>query len=766
MSQAHHRIESVSSGSPSGSGVEVFATENRDESESSFDFSAVLQALRRFWPLSVAVCIFVTLGVVFFTLGQKKIFAAETTVVFDPSPPQPLGREVAAVADLGGTDYWSNKEYFATQLYVITSRRVAVAVVQGLGLHRDGSFLSNAPQGTAVGGADATVEAAAAVLMDRLSVEPVKNTRLAVLRYEDANPERAQRIVLAVAETYIAKNVEDAQSSTTTAVEWLNEQVDKLKSSLDATEMDLYNFQLEKQILAVDVSSQSNMLREEMTTVHLALTQARIRRVELDARYSALAGIATNDPAKIPVTELLRSEVLSSLRAKYLEASTESDVLVARGKGENHPDVREAQVKLDTARKALIAEIENIKGSVAHDLAVVRRQEGGLSGLLEAAKKNALDVNLLGIEYARLQRTKENNEKLYDVVLERAKQGDLTRMMQVNNIRVVENPVLPKKPVRPNVVTNVGVGFGAGVVFGLLAALGLFMMDRSIKSQADIEGSLGLNFLGVLPSVGAKPRNKYYRYGRSGRSDVEAAKEGTPAELFVHHAPMSGTAEAARAIRTNIQFMSPDRPFRTLLVTSANPSEGKTTVACALSIAIAQTGLRVCLVDCDLRRPRLHRVFDKPSDSGLSMVLLDPETLNFEGLETEVPNLSVLSAGPIPPNPAEMLQSDRFKKVIEVLHGKYDRIVLDSPPVGPVTDAVVLSAFVDGTVLVVRSGKASRESVAEAKRTILGVGGRIVGALLNNVVHDSRTYAGTRYAYYRKGGYYREEKGQDGPLAQ
>jgi capsular exopolysaccharide synthesis family protein len=744
-------------------GFDTLPQDNGEEPESRLDLASILQALRKYWPLSLAICLAVTLGVTFYTLGQPKIYAATATVMFDPAPPRPLGREVEAVADLGGTDYWSNQEYYSTQLHVMKSKRVAVAVVQDLGLHRDPAFVSNAPPGGEVVPGDIDPDVAAGILLARTSVEPVKNTRLATLRYEDANPDRAQRIALAMVEVYIAKNVEDTQSSTSTAVDWLNEQVDKLKSSLDATEMDLYKFQLDKQILALDVGSQSNILRDEMMTVSTALTQARIRRVELDARTAALSKIAADDAAKIPATELMRSEVLSKLRGSYMDARAEQETLLARGKGANHPDVKEATAKLETARSALLLEIENIKGSVAHDLAVVRRQEAGLSGLIESAKQQALDVNLLGIEYARLQRTKENNEKLYDVVLERAKQGDLTRMMQVNNIRVVEAPTLPREHVRPNVQTNVAGGFGVGVLLGIAAALGLFLMDRSVKSQADIEGRLGLNFLGVLPSVGGKSgkKGRYGRYGRYGKYKGKPEPEGTPPELVIHHAPMSGTAEAARSIRTNIQFMSPDKPFRTLLVTSANPSEGKTTVACTLAIAMAQAGLRVCMVDCDLRRPRLHRIFGKSSDTGLSVALLEPETVTDELLSTEIPNLSVLAAGPIPPNPAELLQSDRFSKLLRDLQDRFDRVVIDSPPIGPVTDAAVLSTQVDGTVLVIRAGKASRDSVTEAKRALVTVGGRIVGAMLNFVDVGGGGYMGYRYSYYRKGGYYRREEEPD-----
>ncbi|MCL2825569.1 MAG: CpsD/CapB family tyrosine-protein kinase, partial [Polyangiaceae bacterium] len=239
-------------------------------------------------------------------------------------------------------------------------------------------------------------------------------------------------------------------------------------------------------------------------------------------------------------------------------------------------------------------------------------------------------------------------------------------------------------------------------------------------------------------------------------SSGSSAEDQLP-ELVVHRAPMSVTAETARSIRTNIQFMSPDRPFRTLLVTSANPAEGKTTVACMLAIAFAQTGLRVCLVDCDLRRPRLHRIFGKQADLGLSVALLEPNVMTEELMSTVVPNLGVLSAGPIPPNPAELLQSDRFRQLLELLQDRFDRVLLDSPPVGLVTDAAVLAAQVDGTIVVVRAGKASMESVAEARRTLSGVGARVVGALMNCVDRRGDSYGGGKYSYYRKGGYYQQD---------
>jgi len=559
----------------------------------------------------------------------------------------------------------------------------------------------------------------------------------------------------------VAMNLQDAQQSTGSAVEWLNGQLDKLKDSLDSNEMALHEYKLKKSILSVDLDAQSNMLREEMQQLSSGLTATRIRREELSARHTELSKVRADNPSELPATELLQSNLLQNLRSDYIKALRDRDALLASGKGASHPDVKAAEGSVQTTRNALLAEIRNIQGSVARDLAVARKQEAGLSALLNDAKGRAFDLNLLAIEYNRLNRSKENSEKLYSVVLERSKEGELTRMLQVNNIRVAEAPQVPDAPVRPRIPVNVLLGVLAGVVMGIGAALGREALDRTVKTQADLESLIGLTFLGLIPSIsadGAK-KSKYYAYGRAPR--MAKAETAINADLVVHQAPLSGAAEAARAIRTNLRFMSADVPFRVLLITSASPSEGKTTVATNLAIALAQAGQSVLLLDADLRKPRIHRIFGKSTDTGLSSALLDTNTLTESLLSTHIENLSVLPAGPIPPNPAELLQSEKFAELLAAMRERFDNIVIDSPPVGPVTDAAVLTTQVDGTVLVVRSFKTPREVVADAKRTLQAVGGHVVGAVLNAVNLERSEYKGYyHYAYYRKDGYYRQSNEQ------
>lgn len=730
-----------------------------EEAAQGINLFFVLRMLRKRWPIMVGVALIVSFAVTFYTLGQTKIYQATATVMFDPNPPRPLGRQVETLVDMGEGNYWNNKEYYETQYQLMNSMRVALDVARDLGLGQDGAFLANAPPGGKFKPQKVTDEQAAMEILSRTSVAPVKNSRLAMLTYRDADPARTQRIATAMVEAYVLKNLEDAQSSTGSAVEWLNGQLDKLKTGLDESELALHQYKLNKNILSADIDAQSNMLRGEMQQLSEALTLVRIKREELSARRDELAKVKTDDPAVLPATELLQSALLSSLREKYMSAVQERDSLAASGKGPNHPDVKSAEAQVTVTKAALLAEIRNIQGAVDRDLAIVKHQEGGLAGLFQRAKAQAFDLNLMGIEYSRLERTRANSEKLYSIVLERSKEGDLTRMMQVNNIRIVDRPMLPSGPVRPRVSFNVMLGMIAGIVLGLGAAFAREMMDRSIKCQEDIEGTLGLTFLGLLPAVsqeGAR-KSRYYGYGRRRKSSPETRGHISP-DLVVHQAPLSGPAEAARSIRTNIQFMSPDRPIKTLLVTSAGPSEGKTTVACSIAIAMAQSGLRVILIDCDLRRPRVHRAFNKSSDKGLTSILLDGEAISEEVTRTEIPNLDVMPAGPIPPNPAEIVSSERFKATMRGLEEKYDRIVIDSPPVVPVTDAAVLSTQVDGTVLVVRAFKTSRDLATEGRRALQSVGGRVVGAVLNAVDLERGYYKRYQYQYYRRGGYYLDPK--------
>jgi len=264
---------------------------------------------------------------------------------------------------------------------------------------------------------------------------------------------------------------------------------------------------------------------------------------------------------------------------------------------------------------------------------------------------------------------------------------------------------------------------------------------------------LGASSLGLVPQFGkGTDVGPYYGKSRSRRHRGKRVYDGTP-ELVVHEEPKSSIAEAARAIRTNLMFMAADKPYKTLLVTSAGPAEGKTTIACCVAIAMAQAGQRVALIDCDLRRPRLRRVFGKATDVGVTTVLLE-DNLDEAMMETDVPGLSVMPSGPVPPNPAELFHTDRFKALLKQVQSRFDRVILDSAPVAAVTDPTILSTLVDGTLLVVRANKTRKELANHALRSLRAVGGKLAGVVLNAVDFSRSEYKYSYYYQYYRRGYY------------
>jgi polysaccharide biosynthesis transport protein len=706
-------------------------------------------AIRKNWPLVVLMTVILGAGSTFYTLGQTKLYDVNATIMFDPQVPKPLG-QMGESTDM--SSYWNNKEYYKTQQWVIQSMRVASQVVRDLELNKDGAFMGGLPRSANPPRVNVPVERAAEVLMSRISVEPIRDSRLTVVKYRDGDPARAQRILAALVDTYAQDNLDTVFESSTMAADWLRTQIGSLRQDLETSEMSLHEYKKNKNILSVSMDERSNMLQAEMAQLNAAVTQVRTQREKTAARLSQLRKVSPENPADLPATELLTSSALNSYRSDYVARDREVSALLSEGRGENHPLVKAAEARREISRAALMSEVKNIQNAAEHDMKALDQETSSLKNLFAEAEARALDLNLMEIEYNRLRRAKENNEKLFSIVIERSKETDLTRMLRVNNVKVVAHPLLPKRPATPNVPLNIASGISVGLVLGLIAAIGREQLDRTIKHPDEVENQFGLSLLGVLPQIAADAPLEKTKLRRQRHNSVPPPGDG-PLELIVHRRPTSGVAEAARAIRTNIVFMAPDNPHRLLLVTSGAPAEGKTTVACAIAITIAQAGKSVVLVDCDLRRPRLHKVFGQSNDLGMTSALLDPSLEDSIVSATDVPNLSLVVTGPIPPNPAELLHSETFKSLLARLKDRFDTVIIDSPPVVPVTDATVLSTLVDGVILVVRSSKTTKELIRRALRSLRDVGGRVVGVVLNGADLEGRGYAGYQYYYYRREGY-------------
>ena len=704
--------------------------------------------VRRRW-LALPFVVATVLATTVITLRQDKIYDATCTLIIDLAAPKILEKEsVQEVVETGTGGYWYSKEYYETQYKVIGSRAVAQRVIDKLGLAGNLRFL-----GLDQALPPEALEAArrrrdpVQLLLTNLRIEPVKDSRIVKLRYEDKDPELAAGIANAVAEAYIAENLAVRSTTTQGAAEWLEQQLVALERKMDESGRALFDFKRQHDIVATTWEDRQLMATQRLTQVNDALTKARVRRAELQARSDAIRTAGASVALEERQLEALLPAVppaLNELKVGYLRAKVECAELSAKYLSE-HPKLEACRERLASAQAGLVQEMRAVLATFEKEYQDVAKTERNLLALLNETKEDALAVNQFEREYLELKRSYDNNQRLYELVLKRLKDTGVSGMLQVSNVRILDRARPSTVHVRPSLGRNLALALFLGLAGGVGLALLAEGLDRSIKNQHQIEEHLRLTFLGILPSIAR-------------------SKEGAPQDLVVHTEPKSAIAECVRAVRTNLLFMSPEKPLRTIMVTSSGPQEGKTTTAISLAIAMTSSGQRVLLVDGDLRRPRIHRAFGVKNQSGLSNLILGDGTLAGAVVQTPIPGLSVLPCGPVPPNPAELLHTEAFRRLLAEMTGAFDRVIIDSPPVGVVADAVVMATHVDGTVLVLKAGKTFRDVAKLTVRQLRDVNANILGAVLNDLNLEDQKYGQYSY-YYRYGYYYGESRSGTAPRA-
>lgn len=703
--------------------------------------------------------------VVAITHRQPRIFQAVCVIEYDPNPARPLGESVEDVSDPAG-DFWASQEFFETQNRIIASRLIAERVVERLALQHDPTFLED-PESVGPDWTGLTVSEAAALLQSRLTVHGVAGTRLVELRVEDRDPERAATIANTIAETYIEKTIEDRLGSTVSALEWLGEQLDGLRHDLDESERALHAFKQDHNILSVSMEDRQNLVAADLEHFSTALADARTHRMELRARLARLRVLASADSVEARAAGLSDVGTVETLEGLLRTALAEHEALATRY-GPEHPRIIEVTTEITALRAQLQDEIDGAIRAAEADLRAAGSMEADLRHAVEEANTAGLELNLWEIEFTQLTRERENNAELYETVLERTTETDLTRMLRTTHVRTVDTALAPTSPVRPRMLNAAGIGLGGGLVLGLVVALLLTRLDRRIKSMHAAE-ELGLSILGVVrivddTALAASPKTGRQPGPARRRANKSKSRSGA-SDVVVHTHPLSATAENFRTLRTNLMFASGDKPLRVLAVTSPNPREGKTTVTTNLAISIAQSGKRVLVIDADMRRPRIHHAFGVGGKRGLTSILVGDASLASAVQETLVPGLWVLACGPIPPNPAELLHRERFQKLMLEARETYDFVVCDSPPLGAVTDAAVLASQVDGTLVVVRAQQTTRDALTSVLRQLHDVGAAVVGGVLNGFDPRMRRYEygnGYYYHYYRRGDYYGQSEDEGG----
>lgn len=694
--------------------------------------------LRRKWLILVvfALC---TAGMTLYVTRQPKVYAAQISLIIDPKEPRFLDSQIQDVNSEAGSYYWANKEYLETQYKIIQSRAVSQRVVEKLGLAADPDFLKVTQISDETKRAEVMAKMdVVAMVQGKIRVEPVKDSRVSLIRIEDSEPTRAARLANEVAQAYIDEILSQKLKLTENASKWLDERRDSLSDAARASELALYNYRKGADMLSASIDDRASMVSQKLQETNKALNDVQLKMAGLKARVTAIRSVQATQGAQnqlwaeaLPAAR--ENESLGKYKERLLSLRVECTDLATRYL-DGHPKLLECREKLANAEREFGRELSNLVVATEAELREAQEAEKNLKVLFDQARVEAFEVEKKKLELDQLRNEADSNKRQYDVVFKRLKDIELSGMLRTSNVRVLDSARPVMAAVRPNVPQGVLMGVVAGLVLGLGLALLLELLDSSITSQVDIEERLGVAFLGFVPSI--------------------PETEKMARDLHIHREPKSIIAECTRAIRTNLLFMSPDKPFKRLLVTSSGPQEGKSTTAINLGIAMAQSGNRVLLVDTDMRRPRLHKAFGVSNERGVSSVIVGEGKLDDAIKSTEIPGLFILPCGPVPPNPAELLHTKAFGELLNRLGERFDRILLDTPPVGAVADAVVLSTQVDGVVLVLKSGQTNRELARRTVRVLKDVKANIYGAVLNDVNLEAGKYGDYYYGYiYRYYGY-------------
>jgi succinoglycan biosynthesis transport protein ExoP len=498
-----------------------------------------------------------------------------------------------------------------------------------------------------------------------------------------------------------------------------------------------------------ELSNKRKKIADELNTLEVKLIGIRAQREQFASFRSA-------DPVTELNPALADSQTAQKLKDQYIDQY--GKLLDVKGKYlERHPAVVAQELRLRQVREDLLREVDISRKNVEMQFEMHNKQVTQLRSALAETTQRALELEQKSSEYNRLKREFDRLVKLTEKVGGRESETDLASHLKTNNVRILDLALVPVVPFSPNVPKAVALAFGVALLLGIGLALLLESLDNTVKTQDDIEKHAGLTFLGIIPSIDVdeKPRGSKKEPTETGTGTGAGA---ATRDMFVLSNPRSSVAECCRSIRTNLLFMSPDKPARTLLITSAGPVEGKTTVAVNMAVTLAQSGLRVLLVDTDMRRPRLHRALGVPNGSeGISKAIVGEADVKGLIRTTDVPNLYLLPCGATPPNPAELLHSQRFKHIVSVLGEAFDHVIFDSPPVGVVTDAAILARLTDGTVLVAKAGRTSRDALARAHHQVSGDGNvNVLGCILNDLDLNKQARYGYYYYYYysRYGSYY------------
>jgi capsular exopolysaccharide synthesis family protein len=690
--------------------------------------------LRRRWTILSVVAILTTLGAIA-SFRMKPIYRSTASVEVDSETPQ-----IQTLND-SYQQMPMDQDFLRTQIQVLKTDSLAWRTIEQLRLGENPSF--SPPEKNGQNDSNYTERRKMRLIRTfrtNLAVELVPGSRVVQVSFESQDPALAARVSNTLVDNYLDYNFREKYDATRQASGRMEEQLDELKAKVEKSQQELVDYQRKHAI--VDVNDKQSVVEQRLGELSTQLTTAQSDRIQKEALFTQVQS-NPDKVASLAQNELLQKleEQQAGLKKEYVEGLAQY--------GPAFPKVVRLQKQVDEYQSLIDKERNQVVDRLRRDYASSVTRENLLTQAVSRQKTELGEFNKLLVEQNILRGDFETNQKLYERLLEHLKDATVSAGLKSTNIHLVDSALVPSDPVRPKKLLNIALALLTGLILGVSLAFVQESFDHSIKGPEEVEALLSVPALAVIPAKRSLGRQQAQQLG-NGKTKFLARTNGNLVLEVLNHTT-SALTESFRALRTATLLSVPIRPPQTILVTSSNAGEGKTTTAVNLALALAQQQGEVLLVDCDLRKPGIARALSLASEKGLSTVLtgrdaLDASLQAFSGL----PNLWALTAGPLPPNPAELLSSARMGEILGDLQRRFRHIVIDSPPLLMVTDGTILSTLADGVILVVESGLTPRKAVMRSCRVLQGAGARILGVALNKV--DLR-YGGYYGSYYY-GGYY------------
>jgi capsular exopolysaccharide synthesis family protein len=719
---------------------------NAPAGESELSVIHYLQVLyrRRYVALSAFLVVF--LGASLYTFTAVRIYESTVRILIERENPKVVSFQ--EVLDPGEV----TDDYYETQYRILQSRVLARRTIDALNLWSDPQF-NQPPRMTirgivmmpvnAVAGwfeppratesADAAETRAQSRVIDQflgnLRISAVRYSRLVDVTYRSADPGLSARISNALAENYIRQSLELRSTTTREASDFLTQQLAEQRTKLEASEQALQTYR--ERTGSVSLEERQNVVVQRLADLNAALTRAATARIQKEAAYNQVKNIVQDPGVVDSLPTVLSNPFVQQQKAELAQLQRQRAQLSEK-LGPNHPEMVKMGLAVQTAEAKIQAEVAQVAEAMRREYEAALAEERTLATELDSQKQEAQVLNRAGIEYGVLQRDATANRQMFEALLQRTQETGVSEEIRTGNIRVVDHAEVGAGPVSPNVFNNLLMALFGGLTLAIGLAFAFEYADDRIKHPDELKKHLGLPFLGMVPALFDK------------HMTAPLIGKGVP----------NNFAESFRSIRTNVLFSSTDQGGRLVVITSSTPGEGKTTVSTNVAVALAQAGHRVLLIDADMRKPRIHQVFEAGLTPGLSNLLVGNATASEAIYESSTSGLWIMPAGTHPPNPAELLGSKRFRDFAAFLMQYFDWVIVDTPPVMAVTDASLAAHLAHGVLFVVGSEMTSRRIAQRAVEQLEMGQARFLGAVLNRVDLQHNAYYYSRYYRADYGSYY------------